>query len=97
MLEYSQRKWEVNIFLQVPTRPEVLGIIQYYPDITHTGIRTTMHAIRSKYKWIGLYRDIEEYVSRMDVVICIFVCIYKFVLCLIKTCHSCQMNAPLLF
>ena len=76
----------------MPTRPEVLGIIQYYNDVTHTGIRTTIHAIRSKYNWIGSYQDVEEYASRMDVVICI----YKFVLCQIKACHSCQMNAPLL-
>ena len=52
-----------EVFLQVPTRPEVLGIIQHYHDVTHTGIRNTIHAIRSKYNWIGLYQDVEEYVS----------------------------------
>ena len=51
VLEYS-RKWK-DVFLQVPTSPEVLGIIQYYHDVTHTGIRTTIHAVLTKYTWKG--------------------------------------------
>ena len=35
-----------DVFLLVPTRPEVLYIIQYYHDATHARIRTSIHAVQ---------------------------------------------------
>ena len=62
VLEYS-RKWKRRI-PQVPTRPEMLGVIQYYNNVTHTTIRTTIHALQTKYTWKGLYQDVEDYVCK---------------------------------
>ena len=58
-LGFSKRD-EKEVFLQVASRAEVLGIIQHYYDVTHTGIRSTFHAIRCKYSWAGTYQDVKE-------------------------------------
>ena len=60
----SIRKNGKDVFLQGRTRSEVLVIIQYYHDVTHTEIRTTIHAVQTKYTWKGLSQDAEDYVSR---------------------------------
>ena len=52
-----------DVLLLVPTRPEVLGVIQYSHDVTNTGIRATINAVQTKYTWNGLCQDVEDNVS----------------------------------
>ena len=45
--------------LQVPSQSSVLDIIHYHHDVSHAGMRTTTHVIRSKYTWMGLYKGVK--------------------------------------
>ena len=43
---------------------EVLGIIQYYHDVTHTMIRIIFHSVQTMYTYKRIYQDFENYLNK---------------------------------
>ena len=56
-------KDEPHMRLMIPTKYKSAVLDQYHDQCCHWGIEKTFGLIRNKYHWIGLYRDVLDYVS----------------------------------
>ena len=53
--------------LEVPSSVELPSILEKYHDqIAHPGINSSVKSIKQRYYWLGLYSDVSNYVSSLN-------------------------------